>query len=207
VARDADVGAISTQLDTVTQLLMQSIKENQAFNAEMLQHATARGGGTAGKVPTGGRLAGDSWQVTQAQEEPRFAEDGVRQNQRQEEEGKKAFLWFGVLTGQTGSLHRSEAEARKQAREFTPRGRRSAAFTTKEAAQDWVAQNLDDPHSSDTEGDTTEDSSTVEPPEAAPSRARAMSNVVPPPPVEATVSSSSLGTSRSVRRMRYLELE
>jgi hypothetical protein len=195
VARDADVGAISTQLDTVTQLLMQTIKENQAFNAEMLQYVTTRGGGTAGGLPTvvdavptskeDGSLEshGKSHRPKKSRASQKTASGKTKGRKKR---GKKSSLWFGVVAGQVGSLHRSEAEARVRAREFAPRRRRSAAFTAKEAAQDWVAQNLDDPHSSDTKGDTTDDSSTVETPEAAPRRARAMSNIVPPPPVEAT---------------------
>jgi hypothetical protein len=59
----------------------------------------------------------------------------------------------------------------------------STAFTTKKAAQAWIAANLDDPHSSATEHDSTDDSSTDDESLAVPHRARGLSNVVPPPAV------------------------
>jgi hypothetical protein len=90
------------------------------------------------------------------------------------------------VAGSMGSLHRSEADARACSREFEPLGCVSTGFATSKEAQKWIAANLADPHSSATDNDTTDAASTDDEPSPPPHRARAMSNVVPPPSLAPT---------------------
>jgi hypothetical protein len=193
--RGSEAAAITKGLDNMARLLTETMIQNEAFKTDIYRAIVTQGVGAAGAVPkvvdvasTGTDEAslashGQSRRPKKSHGPQQMASGKAKSKKPRVK--KKVSLWYGVVAGQAGSLHRSEAEARVGAREFTPRGRVSAAFRTKEAAQDWIAQNLDDPHSSDTEGGTTDDSSTDDQVEAVPTRARSLSNVVPPPPVEA----------------------
>ena len=187
--------ATANSLDQIAQLLTSQIAENRSFNTTVLQALMANRGtdpqadATATDEDDDVLSDDDSCLGSIAVKAPPKARK-ARGSQKTRRAGKKGKgrkgekatpLWFGVVAGEAGSLHRSEAGARTRAREFRPRGRISSAFTTKEAARTWIAQNLEDPSTS--EGDSTEDSSGSEEYTTAPSASKkGHSNVVPPPP-------------------------
>jgi hypothetical protein len=195
-ARDTSAAPMTAEVETLTQLLTESLAQQRIFAEQVIQVMSTQVAAAAGAVTPDG-----DEDVTSDDETSQDSRQGARPKKKkkrgkgkskskgkrkgkgkgQKPEGKKPSLWFGVVAGTTGSLHRSEAEARTRSHEFEPRGRMSTAFSTKKAAQMWIAANLDDPHSSDTASDTTDNSSSDDEPPAVPHRARAMSNVVPPP--------------------------
>jgi hypothetical protein len=68
--------------------------------------------------------------------------------------------WYGVAAGQHGDLRPSLSTAKACAKSYDPRGRVSSKFDTKAEAEAWVADNIDDPDSSDTaSGGATTDAS------------------------------------------------
>jgi hypothetical protein len=198
---NADVNAnTANSLEQIANLLTSQIAENRAFNSTVLQ-ALMAGQGTnprtdvtstdeEGDVPSDG----DSCVGSEAAAPPPKKGRRSQQNRRGKGKGstkkgkKTAPLWFGVVAGDAGSLHRSETGAQSRAREFRPRGRISSAFTTKEAARTWIAQNLGDPPSSDPGEDSTDESSDAE---TTPTL-KGHSNVVPPPPPGSTATEGRL---------------
>jgi hypothetical protein len=188
-ARDIDATSMAGQLATFSQLLSDTLVETRAYSARV-EEALSTGiiGAASGNDDATGNDDGPQERQGQSSR-PKKGRGSTKtmsgKAKGKKKKGKKSSLWYGVVSGQTGSLHRSESEARARVRELTPFGRMSAAFAFMEDAQAWIGDNLDDPLSSDTDGNTNEDSSDKDAPAAVPRTARVQSNVVPPHPVAA----------------------
>jgi hypothetical protein len=124
---------MAVQFKTFSRLLSETLAQNKEYNAEVLRAIKTGQTGVAREVPTS-----DDEDATDTDAAPPKRQNQASRSKKsrgskktasgkakgRKKKGKKSSLWYGIVSGQTGSFHNSESDALARLREL-PHGRSS----------------------------------------------------------------------------------